>query len=100
MPEHGVSLSNNYDPDIKFSVDGEEYSHVYSVEKADKGYLNYSNTDIESAIENIRNGNTDEDPSEIEVALLNPKTAEKISDVVGFDISDYKCKIEKDSMYT
>lgn len=26
MPEHGVSLSNNYDPDIKFSVDGEGYS--------------------------------------------------------------------------
>jgi hypothetical protein len=26
MPEHGVSLSNNYDPDIKFSVDGDGYS--------------------------------------------------------------------------
>ena len=98
MPERGVSLSNNYDADIKFSVDGDEYSHVYNVEKADKGYLDYSNTDIETAIENIRNGNTDEIPSEIEVARLNPKTVEKISDVVGFDISDYKCKIEKDTL--
>lgn len=26
MPEHGVSLSNNYDLDIKFSVDGDGYS--------------------------------------------------------------------------
>ena len=93
-----IRENSGNDTDIKFSVDGEGYSHVYSVEKADKGYLNYSNTDIESAIENIRNGNTDEIPSEIEVALLNPKTAEKISDVVGFDISDYKCKIEKDTL--
>ena len=86
------------DTDVKFSVDGDGYSHVYNVEKADKGYLNYSNTDIETAIENIRNGNTNEIPSEIEVARLNPKTVEKINDVVGFDISDYKCKIEKDTL--
>ena len=86
------------DTDMKFSVDGDGYSHVYNVEKADKGYLNYSNTDIETAIENIRNGNTNEIPSEIEVARLNPKTVEKINDVVGFDISDYKCKIEKDTL--
>lgn len=86
------------DTDMKFSVDGDGYSHIYNVEKADKGYLDYSNTDIETAIENIRNGNTNEIPSEIEVARLNPKTVEKINDVVGFDISDYKCKIEKDTL--
>lgn len=86
------------DTDIKFSLDGGGYSHVYNVEKADKGYLDYSNTDIETAIENIRNGNTNEIPSEIEVARLNSKTVEKINDVVGFDISDYKCKIEKDTL--
>lgn len=86
------------DTDMKFSVDGDGYSHVYNVEKADKGYLDYSNTDIETAIENIRNGNTNEIPSEIEVARLNSKTVEKINDVVGFDISDYKCKIEKDTL--
>ena len=50
MPEHGVSLSNNYDTDIKFSVDRDGYSHVYNVEKADKGYLDYSNSDIETAM--------------------------------------------------
>lgn len=98
MPEHGVSLSNNYDTDIKFSVDRDGYSHVYNVEKADKGYLDYSNSDIETAIENIRNGNADKIPSEIEVARLNSQTVKKISDVVGFDISDYKCKIEKDTL--
>lgn len=98
MPERGVSLSNNYDPDIKFSVDGDGYSHVYNVEKADKGYLDYSNSDIETAIENIRNGNADKIPSEMEVARLNSQTVKKISDVVGFDISDYKCKIEKDTL--
>lgn len=86
------------DTDMKFSVDGDGYSHIYNVEKADKGYLDYSNTDIETAIENIRNGNTNDIPSEIEVARLNPKTVEKINDVVGFDISDYKCKIEKDTL--
>ncbi len=98
MPEIGTKIPNEYDEDMKFSVDGDGYSHVYNVEKADKGYLNYSNTDIETAIENIRNGNTNEIPSEIEVARLNPKTVEKINDVVGFDISDYKCKIEKDTL--
>lgn len=98
MPERGVSLSNNYDTDMKFSVDRDGYSHVYNVEKADKGYLDYSNSDIETAIENIRNGNADKIPSEIEVARLNSQTVKKISDVVGFDISDYKCKIEKDTL--
>lgn len=98
MPERGVSLSNNYDTDMKFSVDRDGYSYVYNVEKADKGYLDYSNSDIETAIENIRNGNADKIPSEIEVARLNSQTVKKISDVVGFDISDYKCKIEKDTL--
>lgn len=99
MPEIGSKIPNEYDENMKFSVESVDgYSHVYNVEKADKGYLDYSNTDIETAIENIRNGNTNDIPSEIEVARLNPKTVKKISDVVGFDISDYKCKIEKDTL--
>lgn len=75
-----------------------EYKHLYNEETVSEDFINSVNPEIESAILNIRNGNTDAVPDVVEVTELTEKTIEKISDFVGFDVSGYSCKIEKDAL--
>ncbi len=75
-----------------------EYTHLYDEGKVSKEFLNSVNEEIENAIISIRNGDLDSVPDVIEVTELSPETIKKISEFVGFDISGYKCRIEKDAL--
>ena len=75
-----------------------EYNHLYDETKVSKEFLVSVNEEIENAIINIRKGDLDSVPDVIGVTELSPETIKKISDFVGFDISGYKCRIEKDAL--
>ena len=75
-----------------------EYKHLYNEETVSEDFINSVNPEIESAILNIRNGNIEAVPDIVEVTELTEETIEKISDFVGFDVSGYSCKIEKDAL--
>lgn len=72
--------------------------HLYDVENVDADFINGVNAEIEQAIIDIRNGNLENVPNVIEVAELSGDTKKRISDFVGFDVSDFSCKIEKDTL--
>jgi hypothetical protein len=75
-----------------------KYEHLYDEDKVSKEYLDSVNKKIENAIINIRNGNLDGVPEVIEVVNLDESTIKTISDFVGYDISGYTCKIERDRL--
>ncbi len=75
-----------------------KYKHLYDEEKVSKEYLNSVNNDIENAIINIRDGKLENVPEVIEVTQLNENTVKSISNFVGYDISGYTCKIERDRL--
>lgn len=80
------------------SVAEPEYTHLYDEKKVSREYLDSVNPDIESAIISIRNGDIDSVPNVIDVTTLDKSTIKEISDFVGFDISGYSCKIERDRL--
>lgn len=75
-----------------------EYNHIYDEKKVSKEYLDSVNPEIENAIISIRNGNIENIPDVINVTELDEKTIKAISDFVGYDISGYACKIERDRL--
>ena len=75
-----------------------EYKHPYDEKTVSKEYLDSVNPEIENAIINIRNGNLDSVPDVIEVVQLGERITKAISELVGYDISGYTCKIEKDAL--
>ncbi len=75
-----------------------EYTHMYDVDKVEQGFVDSVNSEIEQAVENIRSGNVEKVPDNIEVTKLTDKTIEDLSDFVGFDVSDYSVKIERDRL--
>ena len=75
-----------------------DYNHLYDEKKVSKEYLDSVNSEIENAIINIRNGNIENIPDVINVTELDEKTIKAISDFVGYDISGYACKIERDRL--
>ena len=76
-----------------------EYTHMYDVDKVEQGFVDSVNSEIEQAIENIRSGNVEKVPDNIEVTKLTDKTKSDLGGIAGFDISDYSCKIEKDTLF-
>ncbi len=82
----------------KSDVRNAEYEHLYDEEKVSKAYIDSVNTEIENAIISIRNGNTDSVPEVIKVTELDEKTIKAVSDFVGYDVSGYVCKIERDRL--
>lgn len=80
------------------SVTGAKYEHLYDEEKVSKAYIDSVNPEIENAIISIRNGDIDNIPDVINVTELNEKTIKAISDFVGYDVSGYVCKIERDRL--
>mgnify|MGYP003289422454 CR=1 FL=1 len=74
------------------------YEHLYDEKKVSREFINSVNSEIENAVINIRNGNVNNIPNSIEVAKLKDNAKNKISNFVGFDISDYQCKIERDAL--
>ena len=74
------------------------YKHVYDEAKVSKEYLDSVNKEIENAIIDIRRGNLDNVPDVIEVVQLSENTIKAISNLVGYDINGYTCKIEKDAL--
>ena len=75
-----------------------KYFHVYDENKVSKDFINSVNIDIENAVNEIRNNNTDKVPDTIHVTQLNDTAIKNISDFSGIDVSDYQCKIERDSL--
>ena len=75
-----------------------DYKHLYDEEKVSKEYINSVNPEIEDAIIGIRTGNTENIPEVINVTKLEKKTINAISNFVGFDVSGYACKIERDRL--
>lgn len=75
-----------------------QYTHLYDEDKVSKEYLGSVNPEIEEAVNNIRKGDTDKVPKVIKVTELDGKTVKAISDFVGYDISGYSCKIERDRL--
>ena len=80
------------------SVTGAKYEHLYNEEKVSKAYIDSVNPEIENAIISIRNGDIDNIPDVINVTKLDEKTIKAISDFVGYDVSGYVCKIERDRL--
>ena len=91
--ENSESVTENTD-----SVTGIKYDHLYDEEKVSKAYLNSVNPEIENAVISIRNGDIDSVPDVINVTDLDEKTIKAISELVGFDVSGYACRIEKDAI--
>ena len=75
-----------------------EYEHLYNEETVSEDFINSVNSEIESAILNIRNGNIKAVPNVVKVTELTEETIKKISDFVGYDVSGYACKIERDRL--
>ena len=75
-----------------------KYPHLYDEGKVSKEYLDSVNPEIESAVISIRNGDLSNIPDVIEVVKLNENTIKAISEIVGFDVSGYTCKIERDRL--
>lgn len=75
-----------------------EYKHLYNENTVSKDFINSVNPEIESAILNIRKGNIEAVPDVIEVTELTEETVKAISDFIGFDVSGFTCKIEKDAL--
>lgn len=84
--------------DFSANVSNAEYVHPYDENKVSKKYLDSVNTEIENAVINIRSGNVDKVPDVIDVTELNERAVKAISKLVGFDISGYTCKIERDRL--
>lgn len=97
MEQYKATLGKEYNLVVS-EEEKTKYPHLYDEDKVSKEYLNSVNSDIENAIINIRNGNTNSVPEVIGVAELNENTIQSISDFVGFDISGYTCKIERDRL--
>ena len=76
-------------------VTGTKYNHLYDEEKVSEAYLNSVNPEIENAVISIRNGDVGSVPDVINVTELDEITSKAISELVGFDISGYTCKIER-----
>ena len=75
-----------------------EYKHLYNEKTVDKEFLNSVNVEIENAILSIRNNKWEDVPDTIEVTKLGNETIKTISGFVGFDVSRYVCKVEKDAL--
>ena len=80
------------------TADKIKYTHLYDEEKVSKNYLDSVNTEIENAVISIRNGDIDSVPDVIDVTEMNANTIKAISELVGFDVSGYTCKIESDRL--
>lgn len=80
------------------SIGERKYSHLYDEKKVSKEYLNSVDFEIENAVISIRKGDIGSVPDVIEVTKLDKKTIKAISDFVGYDISGYVCKIERDRL--
>lgn len=75
-----------------------EYHHYYNEDTVDESFLRCVNEEIEHAIISIRLGKFYEVPKYIKVTDLNKTSIKAISDFVGFDISGYKCVVERDRL--
>ena len=71
---------------------------MYDINKVEQGFVDSVNSEIEQAVENIRSGNVEKVPDNIEVTKLSDKTIADLSNFVGFDVSDYSVKIERDRL--
>lgn len=92
------SVSDNATTKISENVTETKYDHLYDEEKVSKEYLDSVNPEIENAVISIRNGDIDSVPDVINVTELDEKTIKAISDFVGYDVSGYVCKIERDRL--
>lgn len=75
-----------------------EYEHIYDVDKVERDFVDNVNEEIESAIKNIRSGKIEDVKDAIEVTELSNETTNELSHIVGFDVSGYSCKIERDAL--
>lgn len=93
-----VTNSEKTEENTPVAEEKTEYKHLYNEETVSEDFINSVNPEIESAILNIRNGNIEAVPEVIEIAELTEETIKKISDFVGYDVSGYVCKIERDRL--
>ena len=93
-----VTNSEKTEENTPVAEEKTEYKHLYNEETVSEDFINSVNPKIENAILNIRNGNIEAVPDVVEVTELTEETIKKISDFVGFDVSGYSCKIEKDAL--
>lgn len=91
-------ISKKSEENTSIAEEKTEYKHLYNEETVSEDFINSVNPEIENAILNIRNGNIEVVPDVVEVTELSEETIKKISDFVGFDVSGYSCKIEKDAL--
>lgn len=75
-----------------------KYPHLYDEDKVSQEFIDAVNEDIETAIINIRKGNLDAVPEVIEVVDLEESSIKTLSDFLGYDISGYTVKIERDRL--
>ncbi len=93
-----VTNSEKTEENTPVAEEKTEYKHLYNKETVSEDFINSVNPEIESAILNIRNGNIEAVPNVVEVTELTEEAVKKISDFVGYDISGYACKIERDRL--